>query len=789
LPVQWALQSHHIPKPVTITYYAKKHLLTIGLSSELEAVSELNNQVEDVYQEAMNAGHAAAWEQDWERAIPAYMTAIRARPEDPSAHNNLGLALLQARRLEDALKVYQRAHRLAPNDPIPLEKSADVLERMGRLQDAAIQYLSVAEIYLSQRDVDKAISNWERATRIAGGLIDIHKKLALAYEKVGRKRQAVREYLTLAWNYQQAGNTKTAVEAVERALRLEPQNPQALNSLQAIRSGTDMLPATGSLLLKQEPEKPAEPEEEDLLFEFDEDFEVANENGPLGEAVETALEILANHVMESGAIMEQSGMLTIQAIELHRQNELQEAINMYNQARKAGLDHPAISLNLGALAIELEKWRDAIEYFDRVADDESLIAGAHHGLGIANMRIGNHRTASKHLIQSIKMVDVQTVNTRNEVEQLDGIYNRMLQNANSSDEGTLSTLNERFFEMLKGSDWRHRIEVTRDQLETAMTEDPTALIDIASVDPSIVEAMNRVDDYVKARRYNLAMEESYYIVEKEPDYIAAHMRIGQILVHLNRVNQAIEKYNHIAKTYVVRGNKTRASEVLGEIIKVAPMDISVRINLIELLEEDEQWEQVLPEYVYLGDAYMDLADTANARVAYEGAIVLARRLNAPPTAVAEIMHKLVDIDRMRLDFRGALKTAEQIKQMLPEDRKARETLIDIHYRLGNPMSATKELDGLLQLFAAKRDGRSILETLQKAVRDRPDDEAVRSRLAAIYHQIKRNDAALEQYNILLNLQLNNGRHNEACQTIDRVMSLNPPNLAKYQQLQKQLGCV
>lgn len=749
-------------------------------------MSELNNQVEDVYQEAMNAGHAAAWEQDWERAIPAYMTAIRARPEDPSAHNNLGLALLQARRLGDALKVYQRAHRLAPNDPIPLEKSADVLEQMGRLQDAAIQYLTVAEIYLGQREIDKAISNWERATHIAGGLIDIHKKLALAYEKVGRKRQAIREYLTLAWNYQTAGNTKTAVEAVERALRLEPQNPQALNALQAIRSGTDILPATGSLILEREPIKPAEPEEDPLFF--DEDFEAANENGPLGEAVETALEILANHVMESGAIMEQSGMLTIQAIELHRQGELDDALNMYRQARKAGLDHPAVALNLGALAIELEKWRDAIEYFERVADDDRLIAGAHHGLGIANMRIGNQRTASKHLIQSIKMVDVQSVNTRHEMEQLDGIYNRMLQNANSSDEGTLSILNERFFEMLEGADWRHRIEVTRDQLETAMTEDPTALIDIASVDPSIVESMNRVDDYVKARRYNLAIEESYYILEREPDYIAAHMRIGQILVHLNRVNQAIEKYNHIAKAYLVRGNKTRAGEILGEIIKVAPMDISVRINLIELLEEDEQWDQVLPEYVYLGDAYMDLADTGNARVAYEGAIVLARRLNAPPAAVAEIMHKLVDIDRMRLDLRGALKMAEQIKQMLPEDRKARETLIDIHYRLGNPMSATKELDGLLQIFAAKRDGKAILDTLQKAVRERPDDEAVRSRLAAIYHQIKRNDAALEQYNILLNLQLNNGRHSDACQTIERVLSLNPPNLAKYQQLQKQLGC-
>lgn len=749
-----------------------------------------HNKVENVYQEAMNAGHAAAWDQDWERAIPAYMTAIRARPEDPAAHNNLGLALLQGGRLDDAFKVYQRAHKLAPNDPIPLEKSADVLERMGRLQDAAGQYLTVAEIYLSQRDIDKAIGNWERATRIAGGLIEVHKKLALAYEKTGRKKQAVREYLTLAGNFQKVGNTETAIEAIERALRLEPQNPQALNALQAVKSGVEV--ATVDELIPDEFRASAvrtqtQPEDE-LNFDLDEDFEEANEYGPLGESVEKALEILANYVMETGAIMEQRGMLMIQAIELHRQEAFADALNTYKQARQAGLNHPAILLNMGALALQLERWQESLGYLERVTDDPDLIAGAHHGLGKANWKLGKNRVASKHLIQAIKEVDVATVSTKSEIEQLNGIYSRMLQNANNADEGTLGTLNERFFEMLEGSDWRHRIEVTRDQLENAMSDDPSALIDIASVDPSTVEAMNRVDEYIRARRYNLAIEEAYYIIEKEPNYMAVHMRIGQVLVHLNRIQQAIEKYNHISRTYLARGNKTRAGEVLQEIIKVAPMDVSVRLNLIDLFEDDEQWERVLPEYVYLGDSYMSLADTAKARRAYDQAIQIARRLGAPASAVAEIMHKLVDIDMRRLDLRGALRTAEQVKQLSPVDYKARDMLVDIHYRLGNPVSALKELDGLLQLYATNRDGKAILMTLQKWIRERPDDEGIRSRLAAIYHQINQREKALEQYNILLNLQLQNGRHTEACQTIERVMTLNPPNQAKYQQLQRQLGC-
>jgi len=56
-----------------------------------------------IYEQAMNMGHGAAWDGDWDKAIVYYGRAIQELPEDPAAHNSLGLAQLQARRLEDAL--------------------------------------------------------------------------------------------------------------------------------------------------------------------------------------------------------------------------------------------------------------------------------------------------------------------------------------------------------------------------------------------------------------------------------------------------------------------------------------------------------------------------------------------------------------------------------------------------------------------------------------------------------------------------------------------------------------
>jgi tetratricopeptide (TPR) repeat protein len=72
-------------------------------------------------------------------------------------------------------------------------KSADVLERLGRLKEGAQQYVNVAEIYLAQRDLEKAIGNWERATRLSSGLVQIHQRLALAYERTGQRKNAIRD--------------------------------------------------------------------------------------------------------------------------------------------------------------------------------------------------------------------------------------------------------------------------------------------------------------------------------------------------------------------------------------------------------------------------------------------------------------------------------------------------------------------------------------------------------------------------------------------------------------------
>src|SRR6185503_7178142 len=115
---------------------------------------------EDVFQKAMNEGHSAAWDQEWDKAASAYRKALQESPDHPKALNSLGLALYQLSQFDEALQIYRHVEKLSPDDPVPIEKVAQLSERLGDLKTAVEAAMKAADLYLNQRDADKAIENW-----------------------------------------------------------------------------------------------------------------------------------------------------------------------------------------------------------------------------------------------------------------------------------------------------------------------------------------------------------------------------------------------------------------------------------------------------------------------------------------------------------------------------------------------------------------------------------------------------------------------------------------------------
>jgi tetratricopeptide (TPR) repeat protein len=285
----------------------------------------------------------------------------------------------------------------------------------------------------------------------------------------------------------------------------------------------------------------------------------------------------------------------------------------------------------------------------------------------------------------------------------------------------------------------------------------------------------------------LAMDESHRAVEYSPNYLPVHVRMAEIMMREGRVRQAIAKYNTIARTFLARGENDRAAQILTNVLELAPLDVSVRESLIELLEMEERWDEALDQYIDLADAHHQLGNFDMSRDTYMLAERIANRVNAQPDKLVRIKHRMADIDQLRLDLRRAQKTYEEIIQLAPEDERANRMLVDLNYRQGNQVEAIRRLDRLLSVYARQKQVNRITQLLEEMVTLYPSDTGLRSRLASIYRQLGRKMDAIIQLDALGELQLEAGMHKDAANTIRQIINMNPEHIEDYRKLLAQLG--
>ncbi|MCA9914927.1 MAG: hypothetical protein KC496_16350, partial [Anaerolineae bacterium] len=325
--------------------------------------------------------------------------------------------------------------------------------------------------------------------------------------------------------------------------------------------------------------------------------------------------------------------------------------------------------------------------------------------------------------------------------------------------------------------------------ETMRDEGGQGVVDflVARGSDDLAEIVSSIDRYIRQGFYTLAMEEAHRAVEKSPYYLPVHVRMAEVMMKEGRIRQAINKYNTVAKSYLVREERDRAASILGEVLEMAPLDVDIRISLIELLEDEERWLEALDEYISLAETFQQLGDFEQANETFLAAEELARRITAPADKLTRIKHALADIHQMRLNTRQAQKMCEEILQLNPQDEKALRSLIDIYFTQGNSVEAVKKVDMLLGVYARDRDVRRITQLLEELVHSNPSDTGLRKRLASIYVKRGQRREAIEQLDAMGELQLDAGLTREAAKTIRQIIALNPDRVDDYKKLLTQLG--
>ncbi len=758
----------------------------------------------------MRQGHSAAWDQNWDQAIPAYRSALAQFPDDPTALTSLGYALLQSNQLEPALQAYQRAAGLNPGDPLAPEKCGEIFERLGRTHEAAQTYLAVAEVHLRRRDVTKAIDNWTRVVRLAPNNLAAHSRLALASERIGQTRQAVLEYLEVARIFQRARDLEKALAAVNRALQLDAQSAEAHEALDRLHRGVALPASAGprlaagsagaaaALAPELEPSAPAptatgsplEAAQEaalgllaDLVFSQDLDTAQAAGAAPAIALLARGTGRAPDQTKRAQAIKSLS-----LAISSQMSGEAADAIEAFEAALRAGLDNEVVCFSLGALYAQRGRTADAIKWLQRATEHDTVGIGALFGLGQAEHQAGLTAAAFAHLVKGLHRLDRQLV-APDKQDALDEAYESLAEEFRAAPPDHLAPTVAALIQFLTGPDWRDRVNQARRQLDSAALDVQVgALAELVAMPGAsqIVESLRRIETYMAQGCRSTAMEEAFFALSQAPTHLPVHVRMAEILVAEGKTQSAIDKYTAVAQTYRIRGELARATRIVQHVLRLSPLDATIRSWLIEMRVEQGKIPEALEQFMDLADTYYQLTDLDAARTAYADALLLAEQHSVAADWRVRLLHKMGDIDLQRLNWRDAQRVYEQIRDLAPDDHGARATLIDLLYRLGNSRQAVAEVDAYLRyLLMAGNSGQatSLLEAILAA---QPNEMPIIARLARLYQDTGRRDEAITLYDQLGELQLQAGQAPQAAETIRAILALGPADVGAYQQLLKEI---
>ncbi|GAB4269168.1 MAG: hypothetical protein Kow0080_12550 [Candidatus Promineifilaceae bacterium] len=748
------------------------------------------------YEEALNRGHTFIWDQKWDEAIAAFQAAIDEFPEEPAAYAGLGMAYLETNHLAEALENYKLAARYSRGDVIYLRQVADVQERLGQLSEAGKTYMAIGEIELNRRRLNEAMDNWHRAVRLEPGLLRAHQRLATIYKRQGVTRSAIREYLAIARILQSQGEQEKALQACRLALQLDPRNPDVLTAIEMVKQGETLF-ASEPLPTPTRVSTGLLGRIGDSFYADDEWNEKSSDKDtavPVQDARRTAMEQLAvqlfdndeNNDLSNTGRLEQSHLIS-QALDYQRRGMVNEAISAYEKAIASGINSTAAHFNLGLLYQDKLRFEDAIREFEIAVKDHEYRLASHFALGESHRARGRIDKAVEHFIQVLKIVDLRTVKHQ-QADRLIELYENLADSLITKGEPEKATaFANALVEFLSHRGWEDKVQEARQRLDAMSDAGMMILGDVMTAGSELVlESLYLSQEYARRKMFKTAIEEAYRAIQLAPDYMPAHIQLGDVLGKEGRHEDAATKFTVIAETYRVRGDINGAILAYEKVVEMMPLDVATHARLVDLLKRHGQIDRALEHYMAMADAYYQLAQVDKAREKYQEALKLVSRAEDDRNWKMRLLRAIADIDIRRFEWQKALSAYRELRLLDPEDERTAMTLVDLYYRVGQPVNAIRELDQYLVQLVRGGRGNKVVGILEDMVHQRPGDANLVDRLSRLYLQKKMRKEAIEILDKLGEAQLDAGDTGGAAETIEKILQLNPPNAKSYQHLLNQL---
>ena len=745
------------------------------------------------FQTAMIHAEKFSQQANWGEAARAYRFALAEFPNNEAAITGFGKASLASGNVDFAERAFEQALKINPTNHEALQYLGEIQEKAGRIDAAAETYLRVGNMYAGRMDLESGIEFWQRSIALVPTQTEANRRLANAFVKLGQPRRAVRELLTLAAVFQQHNNRDQALQQIREADQLMPDEPAITAAYEALENGLAIDPkAIEEIRFDAPASESVELSTEESLWDEDpfafDMFEADDtpKRGLLESAKQDAMAELANVAFEDGANPNHT-MLIVQAIDLQATNNLFESANNYQKALREGMKRPALYFNLGILWSDLNQVEQAVEMFNISTQDRKYGLASRLALGEMYRVANKLDLALKYYAEVMRLVDLNTIpsHKRDElVRRYDEIVKGYLSSGNSDRINVFIDSLKSFF---SHPAWEKRLIEAR-QLMDGVTENGLMSLAEYLETPAtevIIRVMALTNQYVARNFLMTASEECLRAIQRVPEHLPLHIRLADILLQQDHTDEAIAKYLYIARVYQMRGTSEEAIGVYEKVLRLAPMDVTVRAGLIDIYISQHELEKALDEYLILANSYYQLAQVDRSLEKYNEALRLTANMTQAEHWRVEILGRMGDIYNQRFDWAGATTAYEELDKIKPNDEKILRKLIDFYYKQNKFNFAINTVDKLLSLYQ-RQNPLKTTEFLKELSAGRPEDTQLRQRMAIAYAQNGMTRQAIAEYDALGEMQLESGHRDEAIQTIQAIINLGPDDVSGYKRLLSQL---
>ena len=282
--------------------------------------------------------------------------------------------------LTKAIAVYKRIAKLAPEEIRPLEKLADLYVQQGVMSEARPLFLQLAELHLKNNRQPEAISLLKKLLAAEPDNLRIQVRLADLYQAMGQSGEALETYIAAAQRALARGEHAECEKLADKALHIDPKQLDALIvKARAFSTVGNVAKAMEILERVPELEKGGEPAE--LLLDL------YLKNAKWDEATALALRIFSSDEKNFGATQKVTEVLM-------ESGQAERAMSLLSRIRIPMIDageHEGVAHLLNELATRLPGRLEPLEWlvdtFGRTSDSFRMPDALAH-LGDALMAQG-----------------------------------------------------------------------------------------------------------------------------------------------------------------------------------------------------------------------------------------------------------------------------------------------------------------------------------------------------------------------------------------------------------------